>query len=228
MGCRLRPPALGDTLPGDPRNLLRPAMSAHNYLTLAAILAAAMASPGPGVFAVIGRALLLGWRANLTFIFGMMLGDLTWATVAMSGLAGVVGHYAGAFVILKLLGGIYLIYLGIRAWRAPVGALDEAHLTNQTGPRALAGGYSLTVSNPKAIVFYLAVLPVAVDLPSLTASDGLTVAAMIAGLLFCVMFGYSLACAQARSLFTDPKRIRMLNRGAGGLMVGVGVLVAGS
>jgi threonine/homoserine/homoserine lactone efflux protein len=203
-------------------------MSIEQYLALAATLALAMAAPGPGVISVVARALAIGWRRNLPFISGMMLGDLTLLGLTLSGLAAIATRFATAFVIMKILGGLYLGYLGVRAWRAPATGFEAAAAVQPSGWHAFASGLLLTVSNPKAILFYAAIFPALIDLPHLATADAARLALLTGGTLFSVMLGYSLACAKARRLFRSPKAIKTLNRGAGGVMVGAGIVVASS
>lgn len=126
-------------------------MSIHNFLTLALILFAAMIVPGPGVMAVVGRSLMPGWRRNLAFIGGMVLGDLTWPTLTLPGLAGLSGRFTAGFAVLKIAGGFYLIYLGLRACFAPAARRD----TPQHPCNSAFEAYLLALSNPKAILFFI-------------------------------------------------------------------------
>ncbi|MFD1625689.1 LysE family translocator [Azospirillum griseum] len=198
-------------------------MGFDQVLLLASACFVAMASPGPGVFAVVSRSLAIGYRRNMPFIGGMVLGDLVLLGLAMSGLAAVASVLGDAFRILTYLAAGYLVYLGIGCWRH---AADPAVLPSSSNARGFASGVAITLSNPKTILFYMAFLPAFVDLFHLTLPDTMLVALVVGAVLFGVMTSYSIASASARALFRSPRALLILNRCAACLMVGTGLLIA--
>lgn len=200
-------------------------MSAGDLLLMAGACLYFMASPGPGVFAVVARSLAMGCRRNLGFIGGMVVGDLVLLALAIGGLAAVAQAFEGLFAVLRFAAAGYLIWLGIRTWRAPV-TVAEMPPVEGAQLRGFASGLAMTLSNPKTILFYMAFLPAFVDLTRVTATDAALMAGIIVVVLSGVLLAYSLAAARARHLFRSAKALKALNQGAGTLMIGAGVAVA--
>lgn len=201
-------------------------MSWESTLALVAACFVAMATPGPGVFAVISRGLSLGLRRNLFFICGMVLGDLILVVLAVSGLATLASALGELFLLLKFAAAGYLLYLGYKAWTSPARSLEGVEISNEKPWRAWISGTLLTVSNPKAILFYMAFLPVFVDIPALTLETTAEMCGLIGLTLFTVMLGYTLACAGMRRLFRSPRAVKALNRCTGLTMIGTGLVIA--
>jgi threonine/homoserine/homoserine lactone efflux protein len=200
-------------------------MTLQQTATIALAFAVAMASPGPGVMAVVSRALAFGWRGNLGFILGMVIGDLIFIVLAVSGLAALAHAFAPVFETIKYLGAAYLVWLGIKTWRAarlPV----EVAAAPPGQAQGLVGGLVLTLANPKTMVFYLALFPAVADLPALVVRDVAVLMVIAAIILSSVMLGYSLAAARVRALLRSPRALGNLNRGVAVVMVGVGIAVA--
>lgn len=204
-------------------------MSIESAIALAIATFILAATPGPAVFAIVARALALGFRSTMTFIFGVIAGDMVYLVMAAYGLSVLATQYAAAFGVLKILGGVYLIYLGIQTWRSAkyveTGVLP---VPEKRGGRTFLSGLALTLGNPKAVVFYVAFLPAFMDLEALSLT-GLAVASVVVSVtLFAVLAGFALMAARAREMFRTPRAVRNLHRGAGGLMVGAGGAVAAS
>jgi threonine/homoserine/homoserine lactone efflux protein len=185
------------------------------------------ASPGPGVFATIARALASGFRPSLAVIFGIVLGDIIFLIFAAFGLSMVARALGNMFFIVKICGGAYLIWLGVRIWLKkpePVSANQNQDTRSQWGN--FATGLVITLSNPKVILFYCGFLPTFLDLSALTLIDLIIVVTIITVVLGCVLGTYALLASRARRLFTNQLAVRRLNRAAGGVMVATGVAIA--
>ncbi|MBW6424049.1 LysE family translocator [Rhizobium sp. XQZ8] len=121
-----------------------------------------VASPGPANFAIIGASISQGRRAGLITALGIASGSFTWACAAALGLAALLRNYAIALEILKVLGGLYLIYLAWKAYksaRLPDSkvALGNAR-TNYSARQLWLRGYAIHLTNPKAIFAWLAII----------------------------------------------------------------------
>ena len=184
-----------------------------------------MASPGPGVAAIVARVLAHGYTGLPAFIAGFVVGDLLWFIVAAAGLSVVTQQFAGIFLAVKYAGAAYLLFMAWKLWSAPV-KIGDAPAAETAPLRAFLASLSLTLGNPKVIVFFLALLPTVVDLSALTLAAFLILAAMIAVILSAVMCAYALGAAQARALFTSAAAMKRLNRASGALMAGVALTVA--
>ncbi len=184
-------------------------------------------TPGPGVFALLSRALGSGSRGCFMMALGMAVSDMIYLILACFGLATLAENWSGLFTVIRYAGAAYLLYLAWRLWTAPV-----TPLTLPTAPARVVGqmlsflqGFLISASNPKVIVFYIAFLPTFMDLTRLTAVDvaiaaALTVAALMPGLMLIVH-----GAATARARLQSATALRRLNRVAGGIMGGAGLFL---
>jgi len=202
-------------------------MSLYGLLTFCAVYALAVATPGPGVAAVIARSLAHGFKGAPAFIAGFVVGDLLWFSIAATGLAALAKTAATVFIAIKWAGVAYLLYLAWKLWTAPAERVAvAANDDRQHGWRAFIASLMLTLANPKAILFFLALLPTVVDLASLNLLRFVEISLAIAIVLPAVMFTYVFLAARAREMFTTPKAVRRLNRSSGVAMAGAAVVVA--
>lgn len=204
-------------------------MTTDSLLTLALAILVFGASPGPGIFAVVARALSQGFGAAMAMTGGLILGDLVFLTLAVSGMSALAATMGEAFLVLKLAGGAYLVWLGVKAWRTepvPVGAAETGAAAARGPLRSFLGGFVVTLSNPKAILFYAAILPTILDLQAIDAAGLVAAGAVVAAVLLVVCAGYALLAAGARGVFTSSKAMRRLNRVSGALLMGAGVAIA--
>lgn len=204
-------------------------MAPESLITLAVAIFLFAASPGPGIFAVVARALASGFWPAVALSVGLTAGDLIWLVAAASGLSVIAQSMGGFFVLLKMAGGLYLAWLGVRTWRArprPVTTVVDDDPARKGPIAGFLGGVAVTLSNPKAILFYMAVLPTLFDVGSVDTAGLLTAGAVVAAVLMTVCGGYAFVAARARAVFQSEPAMRRLNRISGGLLVGAGVAVA--
>ncbi|MGC2857675.1 LysE family translocator [Novispirillum sp. DQ9] len=206
-------------------------MPIEMLIAFALALGLAAASPGPGIVGLVAHALRRGLVRSLPFILGMVLGDVVFLGLALSGLAVIAASMGGLFLGLKLVGAAWLVVLGIKAWRAP--ALPITDLAGReeagTGRRALvrfATGTALILGNPKTMLFYLAVLPTVLDLRAVTLAGAAQATGVAVIVNLGVLLSYAALAARARRMFTSARAVRRLNRAAGTAMVGAGIAVA--
>jgi threonine/homoserine/homoserine lactone efflux protein len=143
----------------------------HTLAGFCAVYFAAVATPGPGVAAVIAQSLARGAAGAPAFIAGFVAGDLIWFLGAALGLSALAQAAHGVFVVLKFVGAGYLLYLAYRLWStpaAPIGRSDDMRWARQTPRRLFIGSLTLTLGNPKPMIFYIALLPTVVPLETLT------------------------------------------------------------
>jgi len=202
-------------------------MTIYGILTFCAVYALAVATPGPGVAAIIARSLAHGFKGAAAFVAGFMVGDLLWFGVAATGLAALAKTAAMVFVLIKWAGVAYLLFLAWKLWSSPAERVEvNAEDDRQHGWRAFVASLMLTLANPKAILFFLALLPTVVDLTSLNGLRFVEISLAICLVLPTVLFTYVFLAARARQLFTTPRAVRRLNRGSGIAMAGAAVVVA--
>jgi threonine/homoserine/homoserine lactone efflux protein len=202
-------------------------MTLSGLLVFSTVYALAVATPGPGVAAVLARSLSRGTNGALAFIAGFLIGDLIWFTVAATGFAAIASRAQPVFLVLKYAGALYLLYLAYRLWRAPVRPMEEQPIgPSQKPSRLFLGSLVLTLGNPKTMIFFLALLPTVVHLSTLHFVDYLAVAGVITVILPLVLGSYVLAAARTRRLFRSTRALRTLNRGTGVAMAGAAAVVA--
>lgn len=197
-------------------------MSIANLLLFAGIYAVAVASPGPGIAALVARVLVRGPVGIGAFIAGFVVGDLVWFGVAAAGMALLARSLAVAFVVLKYAGAVYLAVLAWKAWTAPLEPIETERVDADGRIRLFFCGLVLTLGNPKVILFFLALLPGVVDLDRLT----LLGFAEIGAVLSAVLCAYAGAADRARRVFTSIRARRAINRSAGTVMAGAAVAIA--
>ena len=202
-------------------------MSLYGLAVFMLVYALAVASPGPGVAAVVARALGRGMGGAAAFIAGFLIGDLVWFALAAAGLA-VLAHSAyTVFLAIRYLGAAYLLYLAWRLWTAPAQALNAGQAPRRERPlQVFLGSLALTLGNPKTMVFFLAVLPTVVELSRLGVTEFLVMALVIACVLPAVLGAYTLFAARARLRLSRPGTVRWLQRGTGAVMAGAAIAVA--
>lgn len=201
-------------------------MSMESSLALALVCFVAMVMPGPGVLALMGHALTKGLRHSTAMIFGMVMGDLAFLIMVIAGLSVLARTFETTFLVIRILAAVYLVYLGIRAWRAGPPDLEAAGPTQTNPIRGFFSGLLLTLSNPKVIVFYVGVLPGFMDLGTLGALDALIAIAIVLGVLVAVLVFYAAAAARARAMLKSDKAHKLMNRGSGSVMIGAGITIA--
>ncbi len=201
-------------------------MPLSSLLLFAVVYAVAVASPGPGLFALVARVLARGSRGIPAFIAGFLVGDLLWFSVAATGFALLAQSFAALFVGIRYLGAAYLAYLAWRTWTAPVEPLESEPVRGESGPRLFLGGLALTLGNPKVVLFFLALLPTVIDLEHLTPLGMIEIAATIVVVLSTTLGAYALAAVRVRRFFGSVRARRAVNRGAGTVMAGAALAVA--
>ena len=191
----------------------------------ALVFTASAATPGPDTMTIFGRALSGGRSSAVPFVLGVVLGKLTLLTLVMLGLAALAQALGPLFIVIKLAGAAYLVWAGIRLWRSSVGAEARALEKKVTWRDALTG-YALSISNPHAIVFYVALLPTVIEVQNVTFLSYLLLCLILSVLMTTIAGVYTLAADRLRHLLRSERARRVSNRIAGGVMIGSGVVVA--
>jgi RhtB (resistance to homoserine/threonine) family protein len=196
------------------------------------IAALVIVAPGPDTVVVTKNALLHGRRAALATSLGVNTGLLIWTLAAALGVAAVVRESAVAFTVLKLVGAVYLVWLGFGALRAARrhAAPDALHTTGQN-PRvgALLGyrqGLLSNLGNPKIAVFFTGLLPQFVSPGKPVLEPFLLLGGLFVLMTVVWLCGYALVAARASALLGRPRVRAALDRVTGVVLVGLGVRLA--
>ncbi|MDQ0692711.1 LysE family translocator [Arthrobacter sp. W4I7] len=200
-----------------------------NLLAFALAAVILIAVPGPSVLFVIGRSLALGWKGGVLTVLGNAAGQLVQVAAVALGVGIVVAQSVILFSAVKLAGAAYLVYLGIKAIRR-----RRDHLSNERPPvdprplRLVAEGLVVGATNPKSVVFFVAVLPQFVDYPSGAIPFQLALLGMAFLLIALVSDSlWAIAAGSARHWFArSPRRISAIKATGGALMIGLGGTLA--
>ena len=203
-------------------------MSAHGAILLFAATFIFVMTPGPGIFALVGRALSRGPLSGFVLSLGLISADTIYLTFAIVGLSYVATRLHPLFVAVKIVGALYLVWLGVQAWRAPAETLAASAAGNRSLWRDYIGGFLTSASNPKVILFYLGFLPAFIDLQHISLARYVQIVAIICATLLSGCLVYLFLCARMRQVFTSTRAVRYLNRISAVVLIGVGAVVAGS
>ncbi len=194
------------------------------YLLFLLVAAATVASPGPGVMLSLNNALRLGWRGSLPGIAGVAAGAAVVAGISATSLGLLLAQSALAFTAIKLLGAAYLVWLGVKLWRAPAQDwADAAHAPALSPRRRFLEGLTLQFTNPKAIIFFLSILPQFVD-PARGAVPQLVLLVLsYASLVMIIHSLYAWAAQSVRQFLSSAGGRRWFQRGSGLVFIGFGL-----
>jgi threonine/homoserine/homoserine lactone efflux protein len=201
-------------------------MPLEHWLAFALASAILVAIPGPTVLLVISHALGHGRKSAAATVAGVALGDFTAMTASMLGLGAFLAASATLFTALKLVGAVYLIYMGVKLWRAPVALPGLSAPTETNARRIFAHAYVVTALNPKSIVFFIAFLPqfFATGRPVVPQMIIFEVTFLVLATLNAAIYG--IAVSAARRTIRKPGVQRAVNRVGGSFLIGAGLLAA--
>jgi threonine/homoserine/homoserine lactone efflux protein len=202
-------------------------MSLTHWLAFFAASNLLLVVPGPTVLVVVSYALGHGRRPAAAVVAGVTLGDFTAMTCSMLGLGAILAASAFVFTGLRWLGGLYLIYLGIKLWRTQIAAPDAATAPALSLKRIFAHAYAVTALNPKSIIFFIAFVPQFIDTarPFVPQVVILEATFVILAALNAALYGW--LAAKAREKLKNPRIQRVVNRTGGAALMGAGVLALG-
>ncbi|HEY8699452.1 MAG TPA: LysE family translocator [Arthrobacter sp.] len=200
-----------------------------NLLAFALASVVLIAVPGPSVLFVIGRSLALGWKGGVLTVLGNAAGQLVQVAAVALGVGMVVAQSLILFGAVKLAGAAYLVYLGIKAIRHRRSHPFAKRQPTASSPRRLMGeGLVVGATNPKSVVFFVAVLPQFVDYQSGTIPFQLALLGSVFLLIAIVSDSlWAIAAGSARQWFArSPGRISAVEATGGALMIGLGGTLA--
>jgi threonine/homoserine/homoserine lactone efflux protein len=202
-------------------------MSLFTLFAFTVAYVVAVLVPGPGVAAIVARALGGGFASAVPMIFGILVGDLIYLVFALFGLAAIATYFGPIFVIVRWGSAVYLLYIAWQFWTAKPGSDQLGPRQREPWVRTFLSGFALTMGNPKTIVFYLALLPTVVPLDHpITALGFLELTGIVVVVLLAIGSGYAALAAWARELFTSARAIRRMNKTAGIIMASAAAFVA--
>ena len=202
-------------------------MTLAGFIAYSGALALAAAIPGPGVTALVARALGSGFRSSLFMSLGLIVGDLTYLTAVVLGLALVAQTFGMVFLVVKWFGVAYLAWLAWTFWNSGITPESVEARKGKGGlVSSFVAGLTVTLGNPKTMIFYLALVPTLVDLQTITVGDYGVLAAITVVVLLIVLVPYLALAAKARWFLKTPRALKALNRTAATFMAGAALAIA--
>jgi threonine/homoserine/homoserine lactone efflux protein len=186
----------------------------------------AAAIPGPGMTAIVARALGSGFRPTFFMGLGLILGDLVYLTAVILGLSVLAKTFVTPFLILKFLGAAYLVYIAWKLWTAGLLPQDIKAEKAMRPWMSFLSGLFVTLGNPKTMLFYVALVPTLIPLEAVGLADYILLVGLTFLVLMAVLLPYILLAAQARGLLNRPEALKVLNRSAAGILAGTAAYIA--
>tara|TARA_Y100000758_G_scaffold23289_1_gene15803 strand:+ start:92 stop:712 length:621 start_codon:yes stop_codon:yes gene_type:complete len=185
-------------------------------------------SPGPGAIFSISQGTQYGFKRSLFSVIGLQLGLMSQIIFLLFGLGVLIDQFPAIFKVIKAVGMIYLIALGIMQWLKKIEQISTSKEVLQSGFSPLKGlfqGFFVNLTNIKGTVFFLALIPLFIDLTALKISTCVIFTATLIGVDLIVMTGYTMLAEISKSLLSDPKKILWQNRVTGLTLIFVGLIM---
>ena len=183
--------------------------------------------PGPTVMLVVSTALSKGKGTAWSTVPGVALGDVTAITASLAGAGAVLAASSTLFTAMKLVGAAYLVWLGIKLWRAKPETAEFQALETPRGGRSLFWqAYVVTALNPKGIVFFVAFLPQFLDPRAAALPQFLLLGTTFVVLATVVVTLWAMLAGKLRERLRRPAALRLVNRLGGSFLIGAGLLTA--
>ena len=185
-------------------------------------------SPGPGAIFSISQGTQYGFKRSLFSVIGLQLGLMSQIIFLLFGLGVLIDQFPAIFKVIKAVGMIYLIALGIMQWFKKIEQISTSKevLQSSFSPlKALFQGFFVNLTNIKGTVFFLALIPLFIDLTALKLSTCVIFTATLIGVDLIVMTGYTMLAEISKSLLSDPKKILWQNRVTGLTLIFVGLIM---
>jgi threonine/homoserine/homoserine lactone efflux protein len=185
------------------------------------------ATPGPVWVALLARAMSGGFSAAWPLAVGVTIGDALWPLVAIYGLTWIVAQFSQFMTVMHWVAAVTFVVMGILLIRnASKGISSDSRLTKPGRWAGFATGVAVVIGNPKAILFYMGVLPGFFDLTRVNAADIAAIIALSVAIPLTGNLALAASIDRARRLLTSPAALRRMNLIAGALMIAVGVVIA--
>lgn len=198
-------------------------MNLHLFLAYCIAVAILVLIPGPIVTLVVANSLSHGSRSGLATVAGASIGNAILLGATAIGLVAFFALLSEILQVVRWAGAVYLIWLGIRQWRVNGRqGVTIAPAAKRSLRAFFLQGFLVAVTNPKAIVFYIAFLPQFVDSHLPAARQLLVMSGTMIVMALLSDSAYALLAGQARGWFTAPERRRLQSRISGTLLIGVG------
>ena len=203
-------------------------LSSMTFNSIAALFGAMIALailPSPSVFAVVARSIASGFSHGLVTVIGILVGDFVFIILAIYGLAAIAETMDSLFVLVKYLGGTYLIWLGIQFWSTKLKSLEVEVVKESSWMSSFLSGLFITLSDSKAIFFYMSFFPAFLDLQNVAILDTMIIMIVATIAVGGGKLGYAYMADKSRLVFQSSRAKRVMNITAGTVMIITGVFL---
>ena len=185
-------------------------------------------SPGPGAIFSISQGTQYGFKRAMFSVIGLQLGLISQILFLLFGLGVLINQFPSVFIVIKILGMLYLIALGILQWLKKIEQIatnEDYHSLTFKPFKALMQGFFVNLTNIKGTVFFLALIPLFIDLTALKLSTCIIFTSTLIVIDLMVMAGYVTLAQVSKTLLADPKKILWQNRLTGSTLILVGLIM---
>lgn len=201
-------------------------LNAWDLALYAGALAVLFLTPGPVWVGLIARSLSGGFHAAWPLALGVVVGDVLWSLLAIFGVTWILSLYAGFLGVLKWIAAGVFLLMGVLVIRAADKSIGTDNRLTRPGMWAgFLAGLAVILGNPKAVLFYMGMLPGFFDLTRLTAWDVVTIVVLSMIVPLLGNLAMALFIDRARRLVLSPKSLRRMNLIAGALLICVGLII---
>ncbi len=187
-----------------------------------------IASPGPGVILTINNSIQRSVSNTLSGIFGIVTGMLIVSILSASSLGVILASSAIAFTVVKFVGAAYLIYLGVKMWRAKATLNTNFGLKIKSNTSCYKESLFLTISNPKPIFFFMSLFPQFINSESSYIQQFIILSLTFSFLVFIIHSIYALLASLVKDQLSKPKGTTILNKVSGSIFMCFGMGLAAS
>ena len=197
----------------------------EKYLMFIVIAGLTIASPGPGVILTISNSIQKGILRSLLGIVGIAVGMLVISTISATSIGIIIAESSLAFIVLKSVGAMYLIYMGVTMWKSKV-FLPSTDRKEQSGISCFLDAFLLTLLNPKPILFFVAIFPQFIGAGSNHAIELFILTVTFSFLVIVIHIVYAFLASRARFVLSESTRKSVFNKMSGSLFVCFGLSLA--
>jgi threonine/homoserine/homoserine lactone efflux protein len=201
-------------------------MSIDQYLLFTVITSIFLVSPGPSVLLSINNGVKYGIKRSSFAVLGNVAAFQILIILSALGLGAVLTASGEIFTFLKILGAIYLVYLGVKIWFSPIAKMQKGVSTNDKYSNRyilFKQAFFVTSSNPKALVYVSALLPQFINTQQALLPQVITLALISAVIQFIIFMSYVILSSKAKSWLENPNKRKIFNKFSGLTFIGFGV-----
>lgn len=203
-------------------------MSFSLWLAFVAAAVVIAITPGPGSVLVLATGLRYRYTFVARALLGLEVALLVHLGIVALGLGALLATSSTAFLVMKIIGAAYLVWLGIQKWRATVEPVDTDQVRVATNGKLFRQGLLVNLTNPKAVIFIAALVPQFINASAPQLPQYLIIGATMVGVDVVIMTAYALLAGRFRDWFQNTRMLRLQNRIFGGMFVSAGAFLATS